>query len=189
MLLAKLRPLIVPLETLIADCMDAGLCVQTCLDVGCGTGLFLEEFYRAGIIAAGTGVEISTRYRRTINPDCRVILDSELSPDAQFELVMFNDVLHHVADKPAFLKRYLTHLCPGGWILVKEMNPERFMWRWLNRLHDLVMAHQLIRETTPENLEQLLTGFIRVRHGRRRILWYDHYWSLFRSPANLAAIP
>lgn len=160
------------------------------LDVGCGSGCFLREMLslRPGG-GCGTGIEIDGRHFLQSALDngaqMRIIPQEELEDGAYFNLLVFNDVLHHVKSKEEFLAFWLKKLAPGGLALVKDMGKDNPLCKYWNRFHDKLLSGDTICETTPEEIAVWLEkrgggAFKILGQGRRRILLYDHYWLLLR---------
>jgi 2-polyprenyl-3-methyl-5-hydroxy-6-metoxy-1,4-benzoquinol methylase len=173
------RTLILPIDAIAA--VFSGQTYETCLDVGAGTGLFLEKFHELGIIRKGIGVEVQKQYVRTISENMRIVSPENLGNE-RFDLIMFNDVLHHVKDKPAFVLGYLDkHLRNGGHVFIKEMNPSNPVFKWHNRFHDLLVSREIISEIGPDDCRIFLgEGYDLKAEGAKRIFLYDHYFMLFQ---------
>lgn len=175
------RKYILPINELLG--VFKGKQFDTCLDVGAGTGIFMELFYDNGVIKTGTGSEVDPSYFRKLNKDLE-ITSKEAIGEKKFDIIMVNDVLHHViGDKKEFLYDYINkNLKPGGYVFVKDMNNRNFFFKNMNRLHDMIMARQIISEISPANLKEALKNdFDVVTEGTKRVVWYDHYWVLFKS--------
>lgn len=91
------------------------------LDVGCGGGEFLAAATEAGYRARGVDVSAAAvAICRGRGLDASV---GDIPDGAAFDLVTFWDVLEHVPDPRAFLRRAHAALRPGGWVLVKSPGP------------------------------------------------------------------
>jgi ubiquinone/menaquinone biosynthesis C-methylase UbiE len=98
------------------------------LDVGCGTGFFLLNLWRAGFVGEAHACDISpgmvavcAESARSIGCDARLkVADVERLPyeDGSFDLVVGHAVLHHVPDLRAALGEIHRVLRPGGGLLV-----------------------------------------------------------------------
>jgi 2-polyprenyl-3-methyl-5-hydroxy-6-metoxy-1,4-benzoquinol methylase len=151
------------------------------LDIGAGTGFFLEVIRDHKIARSGYGVEVNSTYFRALDENFKIGPESEVT--GPYDLVVFNDVLHHVKDKTSFLKRYLdpSHLKPTTMVLIKDMRPENKLFKYFNRLHDLVFAGESISEISQDEVESILADRFNVcGKGRSRIFLYDHYYTLFK---------
>ncbi len=174
-----LRKKILPLKDIL-DCFK-GMKFEHALDIGAGTGLFLEIFYDHGIIRRGIGVETNERYFRKINDNLSIVNVEKIDGN-QFDLILFNDVLHHIDNKKEFIRRYTAnYLIDGGYVFVKEMNNRNIIYKYFSRFHDLIMAGVIIQEITVEELKNILINYDIVFEGNKRIILYDHYWILFKN--------
>lgn len=92
------------------------------LDVGCGQGIDLARFAQAGAHVTGIDltprhVELARAHLAALNLDGEVVNgDAEQLPfpDASFDRVTSNGVLHHTPDLPAALREIRRVLRPGG---------------------------------------------------------------------------
>jgi 2-polyprenyl-3-methyl-5-hydroxy-6-metoxy-1,4-benzoquinol methylase len=175
-----LRKKILPLKDIL-DCFK-GMEFENALDIGAGTGLFLEILYNHGIIKRGIGVETTERYLRKINEQLAIVGVEEIDGQ-QFDLILFNDVLHHVDNKQELIRKYASnYLVSGGYVFVKEVDLRNIFCRYFSRLHDLIMAGEFIQEISLNEVKEILSNFEIVFGGQKRILLYDHYWVLLRKP-------
>ena len=76
------------------------------LDVGCGTGFFVEWYLQRGAIVAGIDItdvsieNLSQRYKgKFFTQD---ITDPNYRPDREFDLVNMWDVIYHIVERDAF---------------------------------------------------------------------------------------
>lgn len=173
----KLREVIFPAKDILP--VFSGLKFSSALDVGAGTGYFLELLYSQNIIRAGDGIEVNPKYFRRINRDLEIT--SEDGINKQYDLLIFNDVLHHVENKQDLLRRHIqSFLKKNGYVFIKDMNPQNLICKWHNRIHDLVFAGERIREISPQELLSILPSDLNiVAQGQKRIFLYDHYFYLF----------
>lgn len=101
-------------------------------DLGAGTGVFAWPLAKA--VAPGTvyAVEVDKdfvalmedRLKQQSLPNVRVILgkfEDPLLPE-KIDLAFFSDVLHHIANRAAYLKTVAGYLKPGGRIAVIELD-------------------------------------------------------------------
>jgi 2-polyprenyl-3-methyl-5-hydroxy-6-metoxy-1,4-benzoquinol methylase len=88
------------------------------LDVGCGDGLFFEKLSKLGEVSGvegdPAGVSGSSPWASRIHVGA---FDGSFRPERRFDLVLFLDVLEHLDDPAAALRRALELLAPGGRIL------------------------------------------------------------------------
>ena len=95
------------------------------VDVGCGPGWMSERLTRFGQVT-GTDLasEIIERARQRL-PNVRLLAEDFLETslkDQSFDVAVSLEVLSHVADQPAFLKRIARLLRPGGWLMLATQN-------------------------------------------------------------------
>lgn len=107
------------------------------LDVGCGDGLFFDQLMPfgevEGVEASAASVSEHGPYRSRIHI-CS--FDENFQPGKQFTLILMLDVLEHLADPAAALRRALALLAPGGMVLATV---PAFNSLWTN--HDVINEH------------------------------------------------
>lgn len=114
--------------------MVAGGEHERILDVGCGTGAFLEHLRGLGFRRL-TGVEPSAALRQRFR--LRDAPIHERIPDGEFDVVFMLDVLEHIDDDRAALAQVRERLRPGGrFFLSVPAHP--FLWS----RHDEVNLHR-----------------------------------------------
>ncbi len=164
------------------------------LDIGCGTGLFINLLaYKQcvgtayGIDAAAAAIETAKTAARTLDRpaditfECRSV-EAGL-PEGKFDVVSMIDVLHHVQPQHqrSALQLAASRVADGGLLLFKDIGP-RPLWRaWANRMHDLLLAQQWISYVAEGDVEAWMreVGF-RLRHRETiNMLWYGHTLMLF----------
>jgi ubiquinone/menaquinone biosynthesis C-methylase UbiE len=105
---------------------------QTVVDIGAGTGYFTRRFARAvgpGGRAIGLDIEpgmvdymkADAKKLKLSNYEARLVRpnDPQLAPHSA-DVVFFCDVLHHIDDRVAYLKRVGPALNPGGRVAVVD---------------------------------------------------------------------
>jgi ubiquinone/menaquinone biosynthesis C-methylase UbiE len=108
------------------------------LDVGCGQGIDLVEYARAG--ARATGIDLTPRHVELARSHLQALAlagtvvhgDAEHLPfeDACFDVVSSNGVLHHTPDMPAALREIHRVLRPGGTARIIVYNRNSFQY-WI----------------------------------------------------------
>jgi SAM-dependent methyltransferase len=132
------------------------------LDVGCGTGYFLEaaahSYDVAGLDPSATAVAFCSR--RGLAGVRTGGVDLLASLQGPFDAVTFFDVIEHLPDDTAALRLARSVLPPGGRVFVSVP-----AYRWLWSHHDDVHGHQ--RRYTAEDLRNRLrnAGFQKIRTG------------------------
>ena len=111
------------------------------LDVGCGLGLYLEQFIAQGAIAHGIELDAErAEAARQVSPHARQG-SAEALPysDGSFDLVFSNEVLEHVQDDRQALREAVRVLAPGGHLALFVPNRlypfETHGWYWRGTYH------------------------------------------------------
>jgi SAM-dependent methyltransferase len=107
---------------------------KTALDVGAATGLLVSAARRAGLDAIGlepsrTLSEVARRHHEV--PVLTGVLPHPELSGKRFDVVFLVDVIEHVADPLALLRRCAEHLQPDGLLLVVTPDVESFAARLL----------------------------------------------------------
>ena len=102
------------------------------LDFGCGAGSFLKKLNNSGYKDL-SGVEVSeTKNARTDN--CFVI--SKTIQKRKYDVILMMDVLEHIQDDLAILRKIKSHLKADG-ILLLSVPAHQFLWS----RHDILNMH------------------------------------------------
>jgi 2-polyprenyl-3-methyl-5-hydroxy-6-metoxy-1,4-benzoquinol methylase len=103
------------------------------LDYGCGTGLvsFFLAPHVATVTAADSSEGMLTVLRQKIDQSglhairaIRLDLERDAVPDARYDLIVTNMVMHHVADTESLLRNFHALLWPGGVLCVSDLDTE-----------------------------------------------------------------
>jgi 2-polyprenyl-3-methyl-5-hydroxy-6-metoxy-1,4-benzoquinol methylase len=90
------------------------------LEVGCAPGWFLEMAQRRGYDV--TGLEPDRElYERSKSADIKVIngyFPNDLSRDARFDVIVFNDVFEHLPSPSEAMRNAAERLSPGGALVI-----------------------------------------------------------------------
>jgi 2-polyprenyl-3-methyl-5-hydroxy-6-metoxy-1,4-benzoquinol methylase len=128
------------------------------LDVGCGTGWFLEVAKGEGLDV--TGLEIGEDLARyTANKlaiNVRTTSLAELSLDETFDILTLFDVLEHVTNPRALLKSVSDHLNPGGIALLFTPNFDSVGIAILQEVSSLVMPAEHLFYFNPTSLRTII---------------------------------
>lgn len=186
-LLQQLRPLICPLEPLLAQMPGRA----RVLDIGSGTGALLLRAVKEDKVAEGLGIDVNKPALETARETWQAMRDgfphaslvfmpSDELPETAgpWQVVTMIDVIHHVPRErqEAFLREAFRRVAPGGRMIYKDVCLRPWWKRAMNRLHDLVMARQWISEVPLEKV-RLWAGqegleVVEEQHYGR--LWYGH---------------
>jgi demethylmenaquinone methyltransferase/2-methoxy-6-polyprenyl-1,4-benzoquinol methylase len=108
---------------------------KTILDLGCGTGKFLECFLKKSSWQSATGVDFSEamlrKARETVPGNVmwlREDFDALPFLDASFDLVISGFALRSVQKFPEFLGRVHRLLTPGGKVAFLDLTRPRSFW-------------------------------------------------------------
>lgn len=130
------------------------------LDVGCGQGIDVCRYALAG--ARATGVDLTPRHVELARAHLRAmglageVVEGDAEalpfPDASFDRVSSNGVLHHTPDMPAALREVRRILRPGGEARIVVYNRASFHY-WLDQvLLNGVLYRGLLRERSMEGV-------------------------------------
>jgi len=104
--------------------------VRRVLDVGCGTGDFLDALgpcYQRFGIEPSAAADIAARRGTTIVGASL----AGLAAGTCFDAITLIDVIEHVMDVGALLDQAYAHLVPGGLLIISTGNPGCTAWRRL----------------------------------------------------------
>jgi SAM-dependent methyltransferase len=151
---------------------------QRVLDAGCGAGHYAAALVQRG--ASVMGMEGSAvlvdHARARLDGQAEVLqhdLDTPLDPldDATFDGVVCALVLHHLRNRPLFLREVFRVLRPGGWLALSTTHPT-FDWKhfgdpyfstdWVElKMRDGKHSIRYQRISLEVHIEELLTaGFV-----------------------------
>lgn len=142
------------------DVMEfAGFAGKELLEVGCGMGSDLLQFARGGSIVTGLdytprSVEISRRRFRVYDvPGTFLIGDAENLPfpDASFDVVYSNGVLHHTPDTERAIDEVYRVLRPGG-VAKVMLYHRRSLYFWFVIILRFGILRGELARSTPEEI-------------------------------------
>ncbi len=115
---------------------------ETLLEIGCGSGFFLERALEYGFQRV-VGIEPSRQAVEKRLPDARMeiindILRPGLLPSGQFSLICMFQVFDHIADPNAFLEECCRALKPGGGILCLNHDVEALSARLMGERSPII---------------------------------------------------
>lgn len=101
------------------------------LEVGCSTGIFLEQAKNTGIKAVGLEPEKNKAYiARTNNFDVIDGFFPDDIPQAQkYDIIIFNDVFEHLPDPIAAINACYDHLNANGLLIINIPNSSGFLYQ------------------------------------------------------------
>jgi SAM-dependent methyltransferase len=110
------------------------------LDIGCGNGILLGEFLKAGINAQGVDVSKEAVNICKGKGFCATEIEPEQPlpfSDAHFDVITCSEVIEHVFSPDFLLEEIYRILSPDGYLILTTPN---LGW-WVNRL-DLFLGYQ-----------------------------------------------
>lgn len=145
------------------------------LDVGCGSGVFLERMHQQGWRV--TGLDVSQKVVRRIRDEMGLsalhgtLPHAELAPSS-FDVVTMWQSLEHLHQPLESLKIVRELLVPGGHLVVSVPNIEGLPFRWFGTAWSGLELPRHLTHFTPQSLSEILrragfdVGPVRhVRHG------------------------
>lgn len=156
-ILAKGRPYICPFQPLV-EWVQPG---SRIFDVGCGCGLWLITLGKLERISAGIGADTNTHALGVASRASEILMRTAPKkvsltfietprvadwPDDTFDVVSLIDVMHHIPPplQEDFLVAAWQRVRPGGRLIYKDMASAPKLHALANRLHDLLLARQII---------------------------------------------
>lgn len=181
------RPMICPFDRLL-NLLPAG---QRVLDIGCGTGAFLQLVAQYRHPSAIGGLETN---RHAVECARKLFLSSHNTMPTRLEdydgttfpgwigdydYVFLVDVLHHIPQNRQWqaLHELFDKLKVGAHLIIKDIDAGQPFWCTFNKLHDLLLAWQYPHERAASDLRaQLLRlGFVVKDLTKERIYVYPHF--------------
>ncbi|MGY4167830.1 class I SAM-dependent methyltransferase [Bradyrhizobium sp. USDA 4529] len=166
------------------------------LDIGCGLGTHLITLAALGRIASGYGADVSSKAIAQAALAADNYPQSDLTfqtmgsiddvPQNKFDVVMMIDAMHHIPlqYRHATFAGCIKRMKPSGLFIYKDMADEPFLNALLNRLHDLVIAGEIIRYLPLEAALEWAASFdlqLILRSAYTK-LFYRHELLVFRKP-------
>jgi 2-polyprenyl-6-hydroxyphenyl methylase/3-demethylubiquinone-9 3-methyltransferase len=174
--------------------MPPSLSGLTVLDIGCGGGLVAEPLTRLGADVTGIDpaqetIEAAKTHAQGAGLDIayRAATAETLADEGkQFDAVLLLEVVEHVPDVPAFLKRLAPLVKPGGVMILSTLNRTlkayalaivgaEYVLRWVP-----VGTHQWERFVRPEELKSALSAAGLTPSGTKGMVYnpLTDVWSL-----------
>ena len=182
----KYRPLICPFDKLLEYAANA----ESAFDIGCGSGQFCSLLAKFSPVKKIYGIEINetlVRNARELNKSLSgqkemrfEVFDGKTLPEEmkEYDLVYMNDVYHHVPQQGQrqMLRAIYNGMQVGARLIMKDINAKH-PFVYFNKLHDLVFAGEIGKETGFENMKKMLTesGFKIEEAFTQTIFVYPHY--------------
>lgn len=185
------RPYICPFHILIKH-VPPGASI---LDIGCGSGLFLNLLIYKNLVTRAIGIDAA---QRPIETACRALklIDTRANatfehrpveaglPNCKLDVVSMIDVLHHIdpEQQHAAIEAAASRVADNGIFLFKDISP-RPLWRaWANRVHDLLLVQQWINYVRDNEVEDWMSqvGFRLIHKETINMWWYGHKLMIFR---------
>ena len=128
------------------------------LDVGCGTGWFLEVAKDQGYIVSGVeiGKQLAQYTSKKLGATIHTIPLTDLPATELFDVITLFDVLEHVNDPRVVLKSLREHLNPGGIGLIFTPNLDSVGITILQEFSSLIMPAEHLFYFTPTSLRRMI---------------------------------
>jgi ubiquinone/menaquinone biosynthesis C-methylase UbiE len=125
------------------------------LEIGCGTGNYIGALAGCpGEVGCGLDPSAGMLTRAQARPDRGVWVQGRAEElplaDECFDLIFSVDVIHHVADKPAFYRETARALRPGGWVCTVTDSA------------DIIWRREILSGYFPETVELELARYPRM---------------------------
>jgi protoporphyrinogen oxidase/2-polyprenyl-3-methyl-5-hydroxy-6-metoxy-1,4-benzoquinol methylase len=142
---------------------------QRWLDVGCSTGLFLEELSRAGFRAEGIDLScpaVAEAQSRGLRAWAATV--EQFEAELPFDVVSGFDVIEHVLDPVRFLQAVRRLLRPGGTLVLTTPDTRSLTCRLLRSRWYFYLPHIHVFHFHRRNIARLLAreGYDVVRTAR-----------------------
>ena len=141
------------------------------LDIGCGTGDFLEVANGKGWKAVGIDVsEWACKYllKQEYEDIHHCSLEEAAFPEETFHLVHMSHVLEHISKPNLFLAEVYRVLKPGGFVLIELPNERFFPWNY--RLFNLLKPGQFTSSGISEKHVNLFTKKTLIHFLKKNLL-------------------
>ena len=128
------------------------------LDVGCGTGWFLEVAKDRGYIVSGVeiGKELAQYTSKKLGATIHTVPLTDLPATEVFDVITLFDVLEHVNDPRVVLKSLREHLNPGGIGVIFTPNLDSVGITILREFSSLIMPAEHLFYFTPTSLRRMI---------------------------------
>jgi 2-polyprenyl-3-methyl-5-hydroxy-6-metoxy-1,4-benzoquinol methylase len=143
------------------------------LEVGCGYGYFLDEAH--GYFQDRRGIDLSLAAVASTRPLADYVYHGDVTdiPAAdRFDCIVLVSVIEHVYKPVEFLRQLLSHLKPGGTVVIATPNAGSIYRRWLGRrwpAFQVIPEHVAFysRKTLSRTMRQAgLVSIVRVPYSR-----------------------
>ena len=166
-----------------------GVRKEALLEIGCGTGFFLEEALNQGYRVV-QGIEPSRQAVEQARPEVREqivcgFLEPNVFPPERFDVICLFQVFDHLAEPGALLEECFRLLRPGGYMICINHNVEAFSARLLGERSPIVdIEHTYLYSPRTMTRIFLEHGF-QVREVGPMLNRYSLYylWRLLPLPA------
>ena len=159
-------------------------------DIGCGGGTLLALLAKYRQPKKLTGHDV----RQDVVDGARSLVEQVASPmtevnifrlegDSDLQLAGYDyvtliDVFHHIPrqSQDSFLRRIYQSMPKGAYLILKDIDGGSIL-RFMNKLHDLLVARQMVHEVPVKVARQKLEslGFQVISETRKNMMWYPHF--------------
>lgn len=162
------------------------------LELGCGTGVFLDEARKAGWSCAGVEVSGWAAERaaaRGLNVRCASVEAVEIEARA-WDAVCMWDVVEHLRDPASAIRAAGRGLCPGGLLALSTGDVTSLCARLSGRSWHLYNLPEHLFFFSPESLRRLMRASgCRVERVVREVNWIPISYAMERLAKPLGARP
>lgn len=95
---------------------------KSCLDIGCGSGSWLDHCKERGLKTAG--VDLSTSSLNSIRKNGHKAYSSELDVDRQYDIVSAFDLIEHLYNPSEWFEKCLSLVNPNGYLIIFTGNAQ-----------------------------------------------------------------
>ena len=159
---------------------------KTLLDVGCGTGEFIEAIKTNGWDV--TGMETAKEARDMANRDDIQIFDDLKNIDNKFHVITMWHVLEHIHDVPELMNNLNRLLADDGYLIIAVPNIDSFDAKFYKENWIALDTPRHLYHFRPKDILSLMDKYnFEVKHISNR-LYFDVWYNALLSAQHHASI-